>query len=254
MVYLSSILPLDDAGAVIGPGDIVAQTRAIYARAERVLGAIGLGLDRVVKTLDYLTPAALTDYKYTGRVRRERLGPVYPGAAGIIMPRLVHPEAMMQVDFIAVRDAPVAVNPGWTRYEKLTYSPAVRAGNLLFMAGQGSLDPETERVVHDGDVVAQAEYTYENILQGGARGRRRSREPGQDDRVRDAGRACALSRRGGGADDALPRTLSCLDGRAVRGAPPARDADRDRPLRHPRLSEHAWLCSPRSSDPGSDAR
>jgi enamine deaminase RidA (YjgF/YER057c/UK114 family) len=164
VVYLSSILPLDDGGAVIGPGDVVAQTRAIYARAERVLGAIGLGLDRVVKTLDYLTPAALAGYKHTGRVRRERLGPVYPGAAGIIMPRLIHPEAMMQVDVIAARDAPVAVNPGWTRYDKLTYSPAVRAGNLLFMAGQGSLDPETERVVHDGDVVAQAEYTYENIL------------------------------------------------------------------------------------------
>jgi enamine deaminase RidA (YjgF/YER057c/UK114 family) len=32
-VYLSSILPLDDAGAVIAPGDPVAQTRAIFERA-----------------------------------------------------------------------------------------------------------------------------------------------------------------------------------------------------------------------------
>ena len=164
VVYLSSILPLDDAGRVVGAGDVVAQTRSIYAHAERVLTALGLGLDRVVKTLDYLTPAALASYRHTGRVRKERLGPVYPGAAGIIMPRLPHPDAMMQVDLIAARDAPVAVNPGWKRYDKLTYSPAVRAGNLLFMSGQGSLDPETERVLHDGDVVAQAEYTYENIL------------------------------------------------------------------------------------------
>lgn len=165
VVYLSSILPLDDAGRVVGVGDVVAQTRAIYARAERVLGAVGLGFDRVVKTLDYLTPAALAGYTHTGRVRKERLGPVYPGAAGIVMPRLPHPEAMMQVDLVAARDVPIAVNPGWKRYDKLTYSPAVRAGNLLFMSGQGSLDPETERVLHDGDVVAQAEYTYQNILE-----------------------------------------------------------------------------------------
>jgi enamine deaminase RidA (YjgF/YER057c/UK114 family) len=97
-------------------------------------------------------------------VRREHVGPVYPAAAGILMPRLIHPEALIQYDFIATRDAPVAVNPGWTRYQKLTYSPAVRAGKLLFLSGQGALDPATERVVFDGDVTAQAEYTYRNIL------------------------------------------------------------------------------------------
>ena len=97
-------------------------------------------------------------------MRREHLGPVMPAAAGILMPRLVHPEALIQYDFIATRDEPVAVNPGWARYQKLTYSPAVRAGKLLFMSGQGSLDPETERILFDGDVVAQAEYTYGNIL------------------------------------------------------------------------------------------
>jgi enamine deaminase RidA (YjgF/YER057c/UK114 family) len=125
---------------------------------------LGVGFDRVAKTCDYITPAALANYKFTGRVRKDHLGPVYPGAAGIIMPRLVHPEALIQYDFIATRNTPVAVNPGWTRYQKLTYSPAVRAGKLLFMSGQGSLDPATERVVHDGDVVAQAEYTYGNVL------------------------------------------------------------------------------------------
>lgn len=164
VVYLSSILPVDDSGRVVGAGDVVAQTRAIYERAGRVLRAVGLDFDRVVKTVDYLTPPALAGYKGTGRVRKESLGPVYPGAVGIIMPRLAHPEAMLQVDFTASRDVPVPVNPGWARYDKLTYSPAVRAGNLLFMSGQGALDPETERVLHDGDVVGQAAYTYENVL------------------------------------------------------------------------------------------
>jgi enamine deaminase RidA (YjgF/YER057c/UK114 family) len=164
VVFLPSIQPIDDHGAIVGAGDLVAQTQAIFARASRMLAALGLGFDRVVKTVDYLTPAALASYKATGRIRRDHLGPVYPGAAGILMPRLLHPEALIQYDFTATRDAPVVVNPGWTRYQKLTYSPAVRAGRLLFMSGQGALDPATERVVFDGDVAAQAEYTYQNVL------------------------------------------------------------------------------------------
>lgn len=163
-VFLPTVQPVDDRGSIVGAGDIVAQARAIFERAGKTLTALGVGFDRVVKTCDYITQAGLAGYKGTGRVRKDHLGPVYPGAAGIIMPRLVHPEALIQYDFIATRDTPVAVNPGWTRYQKLTYSPAVKAGKLLFMSGQGSLDPATERVVHDGDVVAQAEYTYANVL------------------------------------------------------------------------------------------
>ncbi len=164
VVFLPSVQPVDDQGNIVCAGDVVGQARAIFERAGRLLASLGLGFDRVVKTLDYITPAALATYKGTGRVRRDHLGPVYPGAAGILMPRLIHSDALIQYDFIATRDLPVAVNPGWTRYRKLTYSPAVRAGRLLFMSGQGALDPATERVLFDGDVVAQAEYTYQNIL------------------------------------------------------------------------------------------
>jgi enamine deaminase RidA (YjgF/YER057c/UK114 family) len=164
VVFLPTVQPVDEKGRIVGAGDVAAQAEAIFERAGQMLAALGLGFDRVVKTVDYITPAALANYKATGRVRRARLGPVYPGAAGILMPRLMHPEALIQYDFIAARDVPVAVNPGWARYQKLTYSPAVRAGKLLFMSGQGALDPATERVVFENDVVAQAQYTYENIL------------------------------------------------------------------------------------------
>ena len=164
VVYLSSILPLDDAGVVIGPGDPVAQTRAIFERAASVLAALGLGMDHVVKTVDYLVPAALANYRHTGGVRREFLGPVYPAATGIVMKRLAHRDAMIQIDFIASRHQPVAVNPGWARYAQLTYSPAVRAGEMLFIAGHTALDPESARPMHPGDVATQAAYVYENIV------------------------------------------------------------------------------------------
>ena len=164
VVYIPSVLPTDANGNIVGAGDIVAQAACIFEKAGKMLSALGLGFHNVVKTLDYSTPEGLKNYKGTGRIRKQHLGPIYPGAAGLLMPRLIHPDALIQYDFIASRDPLECINPGWARYEKLTYSPAVRAGKLLFMSGQGSLDPETERVMHEDDIVAQAEYTYGNIL------------------------------------------------------------------------------------------
>lgn len=164
IVYLPSQLPIDDTGRIVGDDDLVAQTRAVYERAGRALRAVGLGWDHVTKTLDYITPAGLATYRHTGQVRREHLGPVYPAAAGILMTRLARAGALIQLDITASRHAPVAVDPGWERYKKLTYSPAVRAGNVVFLSGQAALDPATEKAVAPGDVVAQAEYTYANVL------------------------------------------------------------------------------------------
>lgn len=165
VVYVQSLLPVDENGKLVGEGDLVAQTRQVYDNAERVLRGAGLGMDAIAKTVDFVTPAALGQYKATGRVRKERLGPVYPGATGILMERLHHPGALISLDLLASRAPLEAVNPGWERYGKLTYSPAVKAGNVLFMSGQAALEPETERAVHAGDVAAQAHYTYSNIIE-----------------------------------------------------------------------------------------
>ncbi len=164
IVYLSSILPLDQAGAVVAPGDVTVQARAIFERARSVLNAFGLGLESVVKTVDYIVPGALGNYRHTGAVRRELLGPVYPAATGIIMPRLAAAGAMIQVDLIAARARPVAVNPGWERYAELTYSPAVRAGELLFVSGHTALDPVSNEPRYVGDIATQAAFIYENIV------------------------------------------------------------------------------------------
>jgi enamine deaminase RidA (YjgF/YER057c/UK114 family) len=80
------------------------------------------------------------------------------------MKRVAHRDAMIQVDFIASRHQKAAVNPGWGRYAQLTYSPAVRAGEMLFIAGHTALDPETAMPMHAGNVAAQAAFVYENIL------------------------------------------------------------------------------------------
>jgi enamine deaminase RidA (YjgF/YER057c/UK114 family) len=152
--------------SLTAPGDdLVAQAHGVFERAATLLEKADLEMSNVVKTVDYTTPASLGDYKRTGRVRKEHLGPVYPAAAGILQSRLQHPDALISLDVIASRQPLTAVDPGWERYGKLTYSPAVRAGNMLFMSGQAALDPATEQAVFDGDVAAQAEYTYANIIE-----------------------------------------------------------------------------------------
>lgn len=156
LVYLPSITAPGD--------DLVTQTGAAFERVRALLEGAGLNLSNVVKTVDYTTPATLGDYKRTGRVRASVLGPVFPAAAGILLSRLQTPGALVSLDVIASRHPAEAVNPGWERYSKLTYSPAVRAGDVLLMSGQAALDPETERAVHPGGIAAQAGYTYRNII------------------------------------------------------------------------------------------
>ncbi|MGH7917686.1 MAG: RidA family protein, partial [Candidatus Binataceae bacterium] len=67
LVYLS-LFPADEA---LATNDLVTQTRAIYQEAARQLNNCGLGLENVVKTVDYVSAAALPSYKDTAQVRRE---------------------------------------------------------------------------------------------------------------------------------------------------------------------------------------
>ena len=55
---------------------------------------------------------------------------------------------------IATPNAPAAIGP---------YSPAIRAGNLLFLSGQIPIDPATGAVV-EGDIGAQTERVMRNIV------------------------------------------------------------------------------------------
>lgn len=54
---------------------------------------------------------------------------------------------------IAAPGAPPAIGP---------YSPAIRAGNLLFLSGQIPIDPATGRVV-EGDIAAQTDQVLRNV-------------------------------------------------------------------------------------------
>jgi len=54
---------------------------------------------------------------------------------------------------ISSPDAPKAIGP---------YSPAIRAGQLLFVSGQIPIDPATGQMIN-GDIAAQTRRVFENI-------------------------------------------------------------------------------------------
>jgi enamine deaminase RidA (YjgF/YER057c/UK114 family) len=163
-VYLPTVLPVDEDGAVVHPGDFRSQYAWCLERAATLLADLGLGPEHLVQTIDYTTPATRDTYARCGRPRREVLGPVYPGAAGILVGALAHPDAAVAFELIASRHRPTAVNPGWERYETLTYNPAVLAGPGLYGSGFAALDPVSQKAVHDADPAAQAAFTYGSIL------------------------------------------------------------------------------------------
>lgn len=166
VVYLPTIVPIDASGDVVHPGDLVGQYAWCLERAADLLGKAGLSLDNAVTTYDYTTPATRDEYRKTHAVRKDLLGGggVYPGAGGILMSRLHHPDALVALDVTASRHPLELVNPGWSRYDSLTYSPGVKAGRTLFMSGFASLDMETQEALHADDLAAQAEVTYGALL------------------------------------------------------------------------------------------
>ncbi len=163
-VYLPTLLPIAADGSVIAQGDVVGQYFACLERAGELLGQAGLDLSHVVSTVDYSTPATRERYPKTGRARRDLLGPVFPGAAGILMSDLHAPDVLVALEVVASRHTPVAVNPGWERYDTLTYNPGVRAGGTLYMSGFAALDMDTQQALCPGDLRGQAEATYDAML------------------------------------------------------------------------------------------
>jgi enamine deaminase RidA (YjgF/YER057c/UK114 family) len=89
-----------ETGEVAGKGDIVAQTDFIFRKIRKILEAAGGSFDDVVKTTDYVT--TLERYRETAAVRRKYFKNGFPAATGIVVKALVNPDALIEIDAIAM--------------------------------------------------------------------------------------------------------------------------------------------------------
>ena len=85
-------------------GDVEAQTRQTYLNIAEVLEAGGASFKDVLKVTDYIDEAALPNYHKAIDVRREFFGSELPAASTTVVNRLLDPQALIEVEAIAVVD------------------------------------------------------------------------------------------------------------------------------------------------------
>jgi 2-iminobutanoate/2-iminopropanoate deaminase len=99
LVFVAGQLPLDAAGALVGPGDIGAQTRAVLANIAAILAAAGSSLDKVVKTTVFLTD--LDDRAGMNDAYAAAFAAPYPARSTVEIGRL--PEGMLiEIECVAL--------------------------------------------------------------------------------------------------------------------------------------------------------
>lgn len=100
LLFIAGTTAVDEAGQLVGPGDIVAQTRFIYQKFAPLLAAAGAGFEHVVQTIEYITTTE--NYRGTADVRREFFRPPYPTATGVIVKGLLRAGALIEISALAV--------------------------------------------------------------------------------------------------------------------------------------------------------
>jgi enamine deaminase RidA (YjgF/YER057c/UK114 family) len=101
LLFISGTTAVGDNLTIVGKGDIVAQTRFIFEKFDRILRAAGASFDNIVETTEYFL--TLADYKRTAAVRREFFkGPPYPAATGVLVAGLIREDALIEIKATAV--------------------------------------------------------------------------------------------------------------------------------------------------------
>jgi enamine deaminase RidA (YjgF/YER057c/UK114 family) len=104
VVYCSGATPIDPStGEVRATGDVAGQAEFVYGELDGLLREAGAnGLHDVVKTVEFVAPAAGTAYRQVGQVRERLLGRPFPASTGVVCAALLRPDWLIEVDATAV--------------------------------------------------------------------------------------------------------------------------------------------------------
>ncbi len=97
--YVSGQVALDIDGNLVGPGDLRAQTRQVFENLQAILSANGATFDDVVKVNTYVTTV---DNVAGMREERGRFLSALPASTAVQSSALFVPEALIEVDLVAV--------------------------------------------------------------------------------------------------------------------------------------------------------
>ncbi len=103
LLFIAGMIVRDPStGSIVGKGDIVSQADFIFRRMGEILKAAGGSFEDVVKTTDYVT--TLEGYRGTAEIRKKYFTKGFPAATGVVVKSLVNPDALIEIDAIAIVD------------------------------------------------------------------------------------------------------------------------------------------------------
>jgi enamine deaminase RidA (YjgF/YER057c/UK114 family) len=101
-VHVSGQVALDASGAVVGKGDLAAQTEQVYANLAAALAAAGASLGDVFKVVIYVVGLTAERAATVRTVRSKHLGDgPYPASTMVGVTALVHPDLLLEIEVIA---------------------------------------------------------------------------------------------------------------------------------------------------------
>ena len=100
LLFVAGILPVDDAGALVGGDDVVVQAEHVFAELSAILAAGGCGVSDVVKVSVFLTDVA--ERPLVNPVRQRVFGDTRPASTLVEVSGLAVPGARIEVDAVAV--------------------------------------------------------------------------------------------------------------------------------------------------------
>ncbi|HLY47236.1 MAG TPA: RidA family protein [Stellaceae bacterium] len=101
-IYIAGQLARDVAGNIVGPGDMRAQLEQTFKNLELCLKEAGASWADVVKTNTFVTDYAA--FSKCSDVRMRYIGVASPTSTTIQISGLAQPEAMVEIEMIAVVD------------------------------------------------------------------------------------------------------------------------------------------------------
>lgn len=100
LLVVSGQVPLDSSGALVGQGDPNAQSRQVFKNLASVLEAAGSSLDSLIRLGIFMT--SRDHVRAFVGARAEFLSAPYPASTFVLVPSLLDPEWLVEVEATAV--------------------------------------------------------------------------------------------------------------------------------------------------------
>ena len=106
LVFTAGHVPLDQAGNLVGPGDLGAQTRQVLANLEAALAEAGATPQDVVKTTIFVVAGEQEDLPAAWRAFREFAAPGLRSAPSTLLgvSRLGYTGQLVEIEAVAILD------------------------------------------------------------------------------------------------------------------------------------------------------